>query len=80
VNKFCVMADNTSKVPKLKGKKYADYTISEEWKMLELIYEVPKGSIEKGLVKLKKYYQFLDQNNVAFICLGKHHTFSFISI
>ncbi|KIJ15094.1 hypothetical protein PAXINDRAFT_77655, partial [Paxillus involutus ATCC 200175] len=71
VNKFCVMADNTSKVPKLKGKKYADYAISEEeWKMLELIYEVLKGSIEKGLAKLKKYYWFLDQNNMAFISLA----------
>ncbi|KIK94419.1 hypothetical protein PAXRUDRAFT_142901 [Paxillus rubicundulus Ve08.2h10] len=119
------MADNTSKVPKLQGKKYADYAISEEeWKMLELIYEVLKephdaqasfssesmptvwhtiptletlqdqwetfttmqkfhklkGSIEKGLAKLNKYYWFLDQNNVAFISLGKHYTFSFISI
>ena len=131
VNKFCLVADNTSKVPKLRGsRKYADYAISEEeWKMLELIHEVLKvksfqvflfilmiyqeprdaqasfssesqptvwrtiptlealqdrwetfasmpkfyklkNSIEKGLEKMKKYYRFLDQNNVAFICLG----------
>ena len=37
------MADDTSKVPKLKGKKYADYAISEEeWKMVELVHEVLK--------------------------------------
>ena len=29
-----------------------------------------KKSIGKGLEKMKKYYRFLDQNNVAFICLG----------
>lgn len=44
VNKFCLVADNTSKVPKLRGnRKYADYAISEEeWQMLELIHEVLK--------------------------------------
>ena len=37
------MADNTSKVPKLKGKKYTDYAIGEEeWKMIELVHEVLK--------------------------------------
>ncbi|KIM53831.1 hypothetical protein SCLCIDRAFT_138128, partial [Scleroderma citrinum Foug A] len=77
LNKFCLVADNTSKVPKLRGnRKYLDYAISEEeWQMLELIHEVLKfhklkKSIGKGLEKMKKYYRFLDQNNVAFICLA----------
>ena len=35
--------NNTSKVPKLKGKKCADYVISEEeWKMVELVHEILK--------------------------------------
>ncbi|KAK2462222.1 hypothetical protein APHAL10511_005761 [Amanita phalloides] len=29
-----------------------------------------KGSIEKGIEKMKKYYRLLDQNNVGFICLA----------
>ncbi|KIK78713.1 hypothetical protein PAXRUDRAFT_163234 [Paxillus rubicundulus Ve08.2h10] len=41
VDKFCLVADSSSKVPKLKKKKYADYTVSpEEWEMLGLIREV----------------------------------------
>ncbi|KAH7920372.1 hypothetical protein BV22DRAFT_1021370, partial [Leucogyrophana mollusca] len=43
VDKFCLLADSSSKVPKLKNKKYADYKVSpEEWEMLNLIQEVLK--------------------------------------
>ena len=41
VNKFCLPADICGKVPKLQGKKYADYIITErEWVLLGLISEV----------------------------------------
>ena len=41
VNKFCLLADICGKVPKLQGKKYADYVITErEWVLLGLISEV----------------------------------------
>ncbi|KIK78943.1 hypothetical protein PAXRUDRAFT_16598 [Paxillus rubicundulus Ve08.2h10] len=43
VDKFCLIADASSKVPNLKKKKYSDYTISpNEWEMLDLIQEVLK--------------------------------------
>ncbi|KAF8833160.1 hypothetical protein BDN67DRAFT_917507, partial [Paxillus ammoniavirescens] len=67
VDKFCLVADSSSKVPKLKKKKYADYTVSpEEWEMLGLIREV----LRKGLQKLCKYYTLIDQSNVYFIALA----------
>lgn len=43
VDKFCLLADASSKVPKLKRKKYSDFKISlDEWEMLSLIHEVLK--------------------------------------
>jgi hypothetical protein len=30
-----------------------------------------KESIKKGIEKMNKYYRLLDNNNVAFICLGQ---------
>ena len=45
VDKFCLLADASSKVPKLKRKKYSDFKISlDEWEMLSLIHEVLKVS------------------------------------
>ena len=45
VDLFLVMADRSSKVPKLKNKKYADFMLSlEEWTQLHLIHEVLKVS------------------------------------
>ena len=41
VNKFCLLADICGKVPKLQGKKYADYITTErEWVLLGLISKV----------------------------------------
>ena len=41
INKFCVIADSSGKVPKLKNKFYEDYRIvNQEWVLLELICEV----------------------------------------
>ena len=41
INKFCVVADASGKVPKLKNKFYEDYRIgNQEWVLLELICEV----------------------------------------
>ncbi|THG95518.1 hypothetical protein EW026_g6148 [Hermanssonia centrifuga] len=41
VMKFCLVADASKKVPKLRNKEYSDYMVTEsEWQLLELIYEV----------------------------------------
>lgn len=41
INVFCSLADESRQVPNLKGKKYADYKITEpEWEVLKLIREV----------------------------------------
>lgn len=42
VDKFCLVADSSTKVPKLK-EKYYDFKISlDEWEMLSLFHEVFK--------------------------------------
>ncbi|KIK90703.1 hypothetical protein PAXRUDRAFT_151343, partial [Paxillus rubicundulus Ve08.2h10] len=69
VDKVCLIADASSKVPNLK-KKYSDYTVSpNEWEMLGLIQEVLNVAIEKGLTKLRKYYTLIDQSNVSVISI-----------
>ena len=41
VNKFCLLADASPKVPNLKTKKYSDFLIAPgEWQLLELVHEV----------------------------------------
>lgn len=43
VDKFCLVADSSTKVPKLKKKKYYDFKISlDEWEILSLTHEVLK--------------------------------------
>ena len=52
-------------------------TLRDRWETFAAMskFSKLKGSIEKGLAKLKKYYRFLDQNNVAFISLGEQFIF-----
>ncbi|KAF8801060.1 hypothetical protein BYT27DRAFT_7116009, partial [Phlegmacium glaucopus] len=76
INKFCLVADVSNKVPKLNKKKYADYQLTAgEWNLLELIKEKKiapvQSAIRKGLEKLKKWYMTIDESNTYFICLGE---------
>jgi hypothetical protein len=41
VDKFCLLADASPKVPNLQKKKYRDFTIEKgEWELLGLVHEV----------------------------------------
>ncbi|KIM75155.1 hypothetical protein PILCRDRAFT_13838 [Piloderma croceum F 1598] len=41
VDKFCLLADASPKVPNLKKKKYSDFAIAHgEWQLLQLVHEV----------------------------------------
>ncbi|KAF8867523.1 hypothetical protein BD779DRAFT_1464288, partial [Infundibulicybe gibba] len=76
IDKFCLWADESSEVPKLKNKLYSDYKLLRaEWETLELIKEVlqfekVKDGIDAGLEKLRKWYMATDETDVYFICLA----------
>ena len=41
VDKFCLLADASTRVPNLQKKKYYDFSIvSAEWELLHLVHEV----------------------------------------
>ena len=46
VDKFCLLADASPKVPNLQKKKYRDFTIEKgEWELLGLVHEVLRVGI-----------------------------------
>jgi hypothetical protein len=59
VNKFCLLSDTCGKVPKLQGKKYADYIITErEWVLLGLIGEVLEVQyMQRTIRRLSLYFR-----------------------
>ncbi|KAF8219071.1 hypothetical protein L208DRAFT_996808, partial [Tricholoma matsutake] len=67
IDKFCLLADVSPKVPNLKKKKYGDFSIAPaEWELLELVHNV----LQVRLAKLQKYSMAIDQTDIFFVCLA----------
>lgn len=85
VDKFVLLADHSSKVPKLKNKKSQDYSLTEEeWSLLQLIKEVLKVFVPFSRKKIYLQYIYCSSFHVLFrlnsLCKssqlsGKHFQF-----
>ncbi|KIJ50282.1 hypothetical protein M422DRAFT_159906, partial [Sphaerobolus stellatus SS14] len=71
-DKFCLLADDSNQVPKLRKKKYQNFKLSKaEWTLVELMHEVlAVTGLLPGLENLRKWYKRTDNSNTYFICSG----------